>query len=120
VDYVKSLGFESIAAQEHQLTLRAHERLSEIPGLTIFGPSPQHKGSIVSFAVEGLHSHDMGELLDRKGVEIRVGHHCTMPLHDWLQVASTSRASFAFYNTLEEIDALAEAIQYARKVFRLT
>ncbi|QDU42386.1 putative cysteine desulfurase [Symmachiella dynata] len=119
IDYVTDLGFEAIAAQEHQLTVRAQERLAEIPGLRIFGPAPEHKGSIVSFAVEGLHSHDMGELLDRKGVEIRVGHHCTMPLHDWLQVSSTSRASFAFYNTLEEVDALAEAILYARKVFRL-
>mgnify|MGYP002623221931 CR=1 FL=1 len=120
IDYVTSLGFDAIAAHEHQLTVHAHERLSEIPGLTIFGPAPEHKGSIVSFAVDGLHSHDMGELLDRKGVEIRVGHHCTMPLHEWLQVSSTSRASFAFYNTLEEVDALADAVQYARKVFRLS
>lgn len=119
VDYIRGLGFEAIAAHEHQLTLRAHERLAEIPGLTIYGPAPEHKGSIVSFAVEGLHAHDMGELLDRKGVEIRVGHHCTMPLHNWLEVASTSRASFAFYNTLDEIDALVDAIHYARKVFRL-
>jgi len=120
VDYVKSLGFDAIAEHEHSLTLAAHQKLAEIPGVTIFGPSPEHKGSIVSFVVEGIHSHDMGELLDRKGVEIRVGHHCTMPLHEWLKVSSTSRASFAFYNTLEEVDALAEAIHYARKVFRLS
>lgn len=119
VEYVNRLGFEAIAAYEHQLTLRAHERLAEIPGLTIFGPDPQYKGSIVSFGVEGLHPHDLGELLDRKGVELRVGHHCTMPLHDWLGVNSTSRASFTFYNTFEEIDALVEAILYARSVFRL-
>ncbi len=119
IDYVTSIGFEAIGAHEHQLTVRAHEALAEIPGLTIYGPEPSQKGSIVSFSIEGLHSHDVGELLDRKGVEIRVGHHCTMPLHEHLEVSSTSRASFAFYNTLEEVSALAEAIRYAREVFRL-
>ncbi len=120
IEYVTVLGFEAISAHEHQLTLHAHELLSQIPGLTIYGPDPAEKGSIVSFSVAGLHSHDLGELLDRKGVEIRVGHHCTMPLHEWLNVSSTSRASFAFYNTLDEVEALAEAIHYARQVFRLS
>jgi cysteine desulfurase/selenocysteine lyase len=92
--------------------------VSQIPGLTIVGPGPEHRGAIISFTVEGVHPHDMAELLDRRGVAVRAGHHCTMPLHDLLQVNATTRASFAFYNTPAEVDALCEAIEYARKVFR--
>ena len=118
IDYVQSLGFEGIAAHEHDLTRRAYEQLSQIPGLTIVGLGLAHRGSIVSFTVEGVHPHDMAELLDRRGVAVRAGHHCTMPLHELLKVTATTRASFAFYNTAEEVDALCEAIEYARKVFR--
>ena len=118
IDYVQAIGFEAIAGQEHELTVRAYEQMSQIPGLTIVGPEPAHRGAIVGFTVEGVHPHDMAELLDRRGVAVRAGHHCTMPLHDLLKVTATTRASFAFYNTPAEIDALCEAIQYARKVFR--
>src|SRR5579863_412131 len=118
IDYVQSLGFAAIAAHEHALTKRAYEQLSQIPGLTIVGPGLAHRGSIVSFTVEGVHPHDMAELLDRRGVAVRAGHHCTMPLHEWLKVTATTRASLALYNTAEEVDALCEAIEYARKVFR--
>jgi cysteine desulfurase / selenocysteine lyase len=118
IDYVQGIGFEAIDAHEHELTSRAYELMSQIPGLTIVGPGPAHRGSIVSFTVEGVHPHDMAELLDRRGVAVRAGHHCTMPLHDFLKVTATTRASFAFYNTPAEIDALCEAIQYARRVFR--
>jgi cysteine desulfurase/selenocysteine lyase len=118
IDYVRGVGFEAIAAYEHDLTRRAFEQMSQIKGLTIVGPSLAHRGSIISFTVEGVHPHDMAELLDRRGVAVRAGHHCTMPLHDWLKVTATTRASFAFYNTPAEVDALCEAIQYARKVFR--
>ncbi|MSR57901.1 MAG: cysteine desulfurase [Planctomycetaceae bacterium] len=118
IDYVQGLGFEAIAAHEHQLTARAFDQLQQIPGLQIVGPGLAHRGSIVSFTVEGVHPHDMAELLDRKGVAVRAGHHCTMPLHEWLGVTATTRASFALYNTHAEIDALCEAIQYARQVFR--
>ncbi len=119
IDYVQGIGFDAIAAHERQLTERAFRQLNEIPGLKIVGPGVSERGSIVSFTVEGVHPHDMAELLDRRGVAVRAGHHCTMPLHEWLQVTATTRASFAFYNTLAEVDALCEAIQYARKVFRL-
>ncbi len=118
IDYVQGIGFEAIAAHEHELTRRAYEQMSQIPGLKIVGPGLEHRGAIVSFTVEGVHPHDMAELLDRRGVAVRAGHHCTMPLHEWLGVNSTTRASFAFYNTLAEVDALCEAIEYARKVFR--
>jgi len=119
VDYVEGLGFEAIHAHEQRLLEKAHRVLAEIPGLVIHGPTPQHKGSIVSFTVDGIHPHDLAQLLDQKGVACRASHHCTMLLHEWLNVPATTRASFALYNTEAEVDVLAEAIQFARKKFRL-
>ncbi len=119
IDYVRELGFENIQAYEHRLTQLAYERLLTVPGLTIYGPEPAHRGSLLSFTVDGVHPHDISDLLNRRGVAVRAGHHCTMPLHDRLQLAATARASLAFYNTPGEIDALTDALHYARKVFRL-
>jgi cysteine desulfurase/selenocysteine lyase len=119
IDYVQSLGFSAIHACEARLTQIAYEKLQTVPGLTIYGPGPAGRGSLLSFTVEGLHPHDISDLLNRRGVAIRAGHHCTMPLHDLLQVTATARASLAFYNTPAEIDALVEALHYARRVFRL-
>jgi cysteine desulfurase / selenocysteine lyase len=119
IDYLRGLGWPAIAAHEHRLTEYAYEQLSRIPGLHIVGPGVAQRGSILSFTVDGVHPHDMAELLDRRGVAVRAGHHCTMPLHDLLKITATTRASFSFYNTPAE-DALCEAIQYARKVFRLS
>lgn len=118
LDYVNSIGWEAISAHEHALTRQAFDKLSAIPGVRIVGPSLEHRGSIISFTVEGIHPHDMAELLDRRGIAVRAGHHCTMPLHDLLKLTATTRASFALYNTPAEVDALCEGIQYARKVFR--
>lgn len=119
IDYVESLGLPAIGAHEDELMRRACRQLSEIPGLSIIGPEPAARGAIVSFTVAGVHPHDMAELLDRKGVAVRAGHHCTMPLHERLGLNATTRASFALYNTAAEVDLLCEAVQYARKVFRL-
>jgi cysteine desulfurase/selenocysteine lyase len=119
IEYVQSIGLAAIGAHEDALMRQAYNQLLEIPGLKIVGPGPDARGAIVSFTVEGVHPHDMAELLDRKGVAVRAGHHCTMPLHDWLKIPATTRASFAAYNTPAEVDALCDAIQYARKVFRL-
>ena len=119
IDYVEKIGFDRILRHESELSARAHERLALIPGLTIYGPEIEKKGAILSFTVDRVHPHDLSDLLDRRGIAIRAGHHCTMPLHEHLQLTATARASFAFYNTLAEIDALADAIQAARKVFRL-
>jgi cysteine desulfurase/selenocysteine lyase len=119
VDYVQQLGWEKIQAHEKQLVERAFQRLSEIPGLRIHGPGPAHRGSIVSFTVDGAHPEDLAQLLDRRGVCVRHGHHCTMPLHNWLGVSATVRASFAIYNTLEEIDYLVEALHFALQKLRL-
>ena len=84
----------------------------------MLGPSPDNKSGIVSFVVEGIHAHDVAQLLDRHGIAIRAGHHCAMPLHQRLGVPATSRASFYFYNTLAEIDALGEALRDAKRIFR--
>jgi cysteine desulfurase/selenocysteine lyase len=119
VDYVQSVGLPAIRAYEHELLTYAHERLREVRGLTLYGPTPESKGAIASFTVDGVHAHDLSEVLDRAGIAIRAGHHCTMPLHDLLGVAATARASFAFYNTRAEIDALVEGLRAARRVFRL-
>ncbi|MEX0715982.1 MAG: SufS family cysteine desulfurase [Planctomycetaceae bacterium] len=119
IDYVREIGFPSIQAHEHELLLAAHERLAEIPGMRIFGPAVEHKGSIVSFRVEGVAPEDLAQLLDHRGVFVRHGHHCTMPLHALLGVSATVRASFAFYNTLTDVDALADGIQAARARLRL-
>ena len=119
IDYVQSLGFEAIHAQETKLLKKALNLLPQTPGVTIYGPDLEHRGSIVSFTVEKVHPHDLADLLDQKGVAVRAGHHCTMPLHDWLDISATARASFAFYNTEAEVDALIDAIHYARHKFRL-
>jgi len=119
IDYVQSLGFDAIHAQEHKVLERALRLLRQTPGVTVYGPSIEHRGSIVSITVEKVHPHDLATLFDHKGVAVRAGHHCTMPLHEWLDVAATARASFAFYNTEAEVDALIDAIHYARRKFRL-
>ena len=118
IDYVQMLGLDRIAEYEHQLSVYAHQRLSNVRGLRILGPGVEHKGAIFSFVVEGIHSHDLSDLLDRAGVAIRAGHHCTMPLHELLSLTSSARASLAFYNTRAEIDSLIEAVLAAQKVFR--
>lgn len=119
IQYVKSIGLSRIADYEHQLSMHAHERLSQVKGVRILGPDPRRKGAILSFVVDGLHPHDLSDLLDREGVAIRAGHHCTMPLHDLLGITSSARASFAFYNTMAEVNEFVSAVEKAKKVFRL-
>ena len=114
IDYVSQFDPESIQAHENTLLATAHEQLEEIPGMQIHGPSIEHKGSIVCFNIHGIHPEDLALMLDRRGVFTRHGHHCTMPLHDWLGVPATTRASFAMYNTTEDVDALVAAIEFAR------
>jgi cysteine desulfurase/selenocysteine lyase len=118
IQYVRSLDSTAVHAHETALTARAFELLQAIPGVTIYGPALEHRGSIVSFTVEGVHPHDLADLFNNRGVAIRAGHHCTMPLHEHLDQPATARASFTFYNTLDEVQALADAILYAKKVFR--
>lgn len=116
LDYMDSVGRAAIRAYEAELTAHAHERLSEIDGLRIFGRAPD-KGPIVSFDMTSAHAHDIATVIDRAGVAVRAGTHCAMPLLTHFGVTSTCRASFALYNTREEIDRLAEALVKAQKLF---
>ena len=115
VDYVESVGMERIARHEHDLLDYATSRLLTVPGLTIIGTAPE-KASLVSFVLDGVHPHDLGTILDAEGVAIRTGHHCAMPVMDFFDVPATARASFAFYNTHAEIDALVRALGIAREM----
>ena len=107
LDYVSAIGMENIEAYEHELTEYAMRRLKEIPGMRIFGEA-ERKSSVISFLVGNIHHFDMGTLLDRLGIAVRTGHHCAEPLMHRLGIEGTVRASFALYNTKEEIDALAD------------
>jgi cysteine desulfurase/selenocysteine lyase len=118
IDYLRWVGLENVHRHEQLLTRRAHEVLTSVKGIRIFGPAPDHKSSIVSFTLDGVHAHDVAQLLDRQGIAVRAGHHCTMPLHKKLGVAATSRASFYFYNTLEEVDRLGPALEEVKRRFR--
>ena len=115
MDYLAGHGLERLAALEHGLLEYATERLQDVPGLKIIGTASP-KSAVVSFVIDGIHPHDLGTVLDHEGVAIRAGHHCAMPLMDRFGVPGTSRASFAFYNTHEEIDRLAAGIGTARKL----
>ncbi len=114
--YLQTMGLTEIAAHEHELLRYATERLDEIEGMRIFGRT-EHKNSVISFLVGDIHHYDMGMLLDRLGIAVRTGHHCAQPLMHALGIEGTVRASFALYNTKEEVDALVEGIQRIRKMF---
>lgn len=114
--YIQTIGLTEIAAHEHELLRYATERLDEIEGMRIFGRT-EHKNSVVSFLVGNIHHYDMGMLLDRLGIAVRTGHHCAQPLMHALGIEGTVRASFALYNTKEEVDVLVEGIQRIRKMF---
>ncbi|BAR49055.1 aminotransferase class V-fold PLP-dependent enzyme [Tannerella forsythia] len=114
--YIQTIGLTEIAAHEYELLRYATERLDEIEGMRIFGRT-EHKNSVVSFLVGNIHHYDMGMLLDRLGIAVRTGHHCAQPLMHALGIEGTVRASFALYNTKEEVDVLVEGIQRIRKMF---
>ncbi|MDL2309814.1 cysteine desulfurase [Parabacteroides sp. OttesenSCG-928-B22] len=116
LDYVSAIGIDKIAAYEHELLTYATQRLKEIDGMRIFGEAEQKSG-VISFLVGDIHHYDMGMLLDRLGIAVRTGHHCAQPLMQRFGIEGTVRASFAFYNTKEEIDILAEGIERVRKMF---
>jgi len=117
VDYLTSVGMDAIAAYEHEITEYALERLEEVPGLKLFGPSAQDKGGVAAFTFDGVHPHDVAQILDRDGVAVRAGHHCAQPLHEKFGITATSRASFYLYNTKEEVDKLIEGIYKVKEIF---
>jgi len=120
IEYLNGVGMGAIAEHEHQLTSRALEGLVSIPGLTIIGPTDlKNRGGVVSFTVEGIHPHDMGQVLDDKGIAVRTGHHCAWPLMQSMKVQATTRASFYLYNTADEIDQLIAGIIDAKRFFKV-
>ena len=113
IDYMNSVGFENIQQQELELLAYATEKLSEIEGLRIYGNS-KNKTSVVSFNIEGIHPYDIGTIIDKLGIAVRTGHHCAQPIMNFFGIPGTIRASFSFYNTKEEIDALVEGVKKAK------
>ncbi len=116
IDYLNSIGLDKIAAYEQELLDYATETIGAIPGVTLIGTA-REKASVLSFTIDGIHPHDIGTILDQEGIAVRAGHHCAQPVMKRFGVPATARASFAFYNTKEEIDALAEGIQKTIEVF---
>jgi cysteine desulfurase / selenocysteine lyase len=115
IDYVNRIGIDAIAAHEQQLLDRATELVSEIPGVKIIGTSP-HKAAVVSFVMDGIHPHDVGTILDQQGIAVRTGHHCAQPIMDRFNIPATARASMSFYNTLAEMEVLADGIRKVKEV----
>lgn len=116
IDYMQSIGIEKIVAYEHALLKLATDKLSAIDGVRIVGTA-EHKASVLSFLIEDVHPHDVGTIFDQQGVAIRAGHHCAQPVMQYYGIAATARASFAFYNTEQEIDALVKAIHTTQELF---
>lgn len=118
VDYLSAIGVDAIHAYEQSLTGYALERLVEVPGLTLYGPTDAAlKGAVATFSMQGIHAHDLAQVLDSQGIAVRAGHHCAMPLHTRFGMPASTRASFYLYNTIAEIDALVEGLYHARRVF---
>ena len=116
IDYMQSIGVDKLAAYEHALLELATDKLSAIEGIRIIGTA-EHKASVLSFMIEGVHPHDVGTIFDQEGVAIRAGHHCAQPVMQYYGIAATARASFAFYNTEQEVDALVKAIHTTQELF---
>lgn len=118
VDYLTQFGMDAVRAHERTLVDYAMEKLQEVPGITLYGPrDPEVHGGAISFTLPNIHPHDLATLVDREGIAVRAGHHCTQPLMDRLGVAATTRASFYVYNRPDEVDQLVDGIQKAQKVF---
>lgn len=117
VDYLSQLGMDAVAAHEHAITEYALERLEEIPGVKVFGPSADKKGGVAAFTLEGVHPHDVAQILDQDGIAVRAGHHCAQPLHEKFNIPATSRASFYIYNTKDEVDLLVNGIYKVKEMF---
>ena len=115
IDYMNEVGFANIAKHEHELLVYGTKRLQEIEGVTIYGPIDLNKkASVISFNIENIHPYDIGTIIDKLGIAVRTGHHCAQPIMDFFKIPGTIRASFAFYNTKEEIDIFVEAVKKAK------
>ncbi|MEN4013364.1 MAG: cysteine desulfurase [Bellilinea sp.] len=117
VDYLTAIGMDRIAAHEHDIIAYALEALSEVDGLRVVGPPANHKGGVASFTLQGVHPHDISQILDSQGIAVRAGHHCAMPLHEKFGLPATTRASFYLYNSKSEVDALVAGLAKVKKIF---
>jgi len=117
IDYLEKVGMEAVETHEREITAYALDRLSEVPGLHIYGPSLEKKGGVVSFTMQDVHPHDVAQILDTEGVAVRAGHHCAMPLHHKLGLPATTRASFYLYSTMDDVDRLAVGLGHVVKIF---
>ncbi len=117
LDYVDSIGMENIAAHEQEIISYALAKLKEFPGIKVLGPEAAHKGGVAAFTFDGVHPHDVAQVLDRDGIAVRAGHHCAMPLHDKYHIPATTRASFYLYNTLSEVDCLMDGLYKVKQYF---
>jgi cysteine desulfurase/selenocysteine lyase len=119
VDYLQQVGLDAIAAQEQVVVEYALERLTEVLGVTVYGPQAKDRGGVTAFNLDGVHAHDVAQVLDGDGVAVRAGHHCAMPLHDKLNIPASARASYYLYNSIEDVDKLIDSIYKVKKIFRL-
>ena len=120
VDYLAALGMENVRAHEEAITAYALEGLASVKGLTVLGPqSAEERGGAISFEIDGIHPHDVSQVLDSRGIAVRAGHHCAKPAHKRFGVQSSSRMSSYVYTTPAEIDALVEGLEYTKKYFRM-
>jgi cysteine desulfurase/selenocysteine lyase len=116
-EYVAGAGREAIHAYEQAVAGYAMERLEEIPGVRVYGPPAERRGGVVSFTLDGVHPHDIAQILDAEGIAIRAGHHCAMPLHARLGLPASARASFYLYNTESEVDSLVRGLYKVKEIF---
>ena len=117
INYLSNIGLDNVLAYEHELTTYAYEKMSEIEGLEIYGPTADKRAGLITFNLEGVHPHDLATALDSHGIAIRAGHHCAQPLMKWLGQSSTARASFYIYNTKEEVDQLVQSLKETKEFF---
>jgi cysteine desulfurase/selenocysteine lyase len=117
VEYLTGIGMDAVEAHEHEMVAYTLERLKEIPGLRILGPAAEKKGGVAAFTLEGVHPHDVAQILDHYGVAVRAGHHCAQPLHEKFGITATTRASFYLYSVKEEVDKLVTGIYQVKKIF---
>ncbi len=116
-EYLMKIGMDNVRAHEHAMAAYALEKLREIPGIELYGPSADQRGGVVAFNLPGIHPHDVAQILDRSGICVRAGHHCTMPLHERFDISATARASFNVYSIPEEVDALTAGLREVVRIF---
>jgi cysteine desulfurase/selenocysteine lyase len=117
IEYLESIGLENIHLHEQEIVAHAMERLEEVPGVRVYGPPHEERGGVASFTLDGIHPHDIAQILDSLGIAVRAGHHCAMPLHDRFQLPATTRASFYMYTTEQEINLLVEGLYKVKEIF---